>query len=513
MKIFPQFFKFTVMLLFLVVVFFFYTLWMLPSDSISQNLNSKIASSLQDPSHYESQSNIVSTSISQNGSSSSLFSSLSLDIMNNDTISVLAGPTLIDGTGDPPKPNSVIIIKGNKIIAVTNETEYHDRYYYSLFNNNETARVNILNLTGKYVIPGLFDMHSHVAGVRKNSYNQNFSENALEMLLDYGVTTIRSPAGPTNESIALKQNVSKGNIEGPEMFTAGVLLNGPQIAIPFVEAQISTEEQAREEVRLQAAAGVDFVKLYVGLPPNLVKAAIDEAHNQGIRVIGHLYMTSWTDAANLGIDALTHGVPVNPFLLPSGDKQEQFLENGGGPFEHFLWLDLVDLNSTEIEDMINALVENDIPVDPTLSIYEAMLKDDIDQDGFSDPQNQLRWAKVLQLTKIMYDNGVQILSGSDIPNFGLVPGASLHNELELLVEAGIEPLEVIEIATNNGATALDIDEIVGTIQPQKQADMIILSENPLENITNTKTIEAVLVDGRFADIDNSNQPMIGKLSS
>jgi imidazolonepropionase-like amidohydrolase len=499
---FPRYFKLTAMLLFL-VVFFSYTPLMLPSDPLSQYLDSKIASSLQEPSQYESQSNIPSASISQNGSS--LSSSLSPDTMNNnDTISVLVGPTLIDGTGDPPKPNAVIIINGNKIVAVTNETEYHDQYYYYSLTNNETARVNILNLTGKYVIPGLFDMHAHVAGVRKNSYNQNFSENALEMLLDYGVTTIRNPAGPTNQSIALKHNVSEGNIEGPEIFTAGRLLNGPQIAIPFVEKQISTEEEAREEVRNQAEAGVDFVKLYVGLPPNLVKAAIDEAHSQGIRVIGHLYMTSWTDAANLGIDALTHGVPVSPFLLPSGDKREQFLENGGGPFDHFLWLDLVDLNSMEIKEMIHALVENDIPVDPTLSIYEAMLKDDgYDDDGFSNPQNQLRWAKVLQLTKMMYDNGVQILSGTDIPNFGLIPGASLHNELELLAEAGIKPLEVIEIATNNGAKALGIDDIVGTIQAEKQADMIVLSANPVENISNTKKIEAVIVDGRFADIDNN----------
>src|ERR671915_7606 len=495
MKMFPQHFKFTVMPLFLVVGV--YTLWMLLSNPFSQSLDSTIAPSLQEPSYYESNTIIASASISENNSS---LSSLSVDTMNNDTVSVLVGPTLIDGTGDPPKPNAVIVINGNKIVAVTNETEYSDQYYSLI--NSETARVNILNLTGKYVIPGLFDMHAHVAGVRKNSYNQNFSENALEMLLDYGVTTIRSPAGPTNESIALKHNVSKGNIEGPEIFTAGVLLNGPQIPIPFVEKQISTEEQAREEVRHQAEAGVDFVKLYVGLPPNLVKAAIDEAHSQGIRVIGHLYMTSWTDAANLGIDALAHGVPVSPFLLPSGDKREQFLENNGGPFDHFLWLDLVDLNSTEIEEMINALVENDIPVDPTLSIYEAMLKGDTHDDHFYDPQNQLRWAKVLKLTKIMYDNGVQILSGSDIPNFGLIPGASLHNELELLVEAGIKPLEVIEIATNNGATALGIDERVGTIQPEKQADMIVLSANPVENISNTKEIEAVIVDGRFADIDN-----------
>ncbi|MFL6489644.1 MAG: amidohydrolase family protein, partial [Nitrososphaera sp.] len=483
MKIFPRYFKFTVIPLFLVVV---YTLWVLVSNSISQFLDSTIAFLLQRPSYNESNSIIISSSTSQNKSSS-----LSLDTINNDTILVLAGSTIIDGTGDPPKPNAVIIINGNRIAAITNETEYRDQYYSPI--NNETERVNILNLTGKYVIPGLFDMHAHVAGVRKNSYNQNFSETALNMLLDYGVTTIRNPGGPTNESIALKHNVSEGIIDGPEIFTAGRLLNGPQIAIPFVEKQISNEEEAREEVRYQAAAGVDYIKLYVGLPPNLVKAAIDEAHSQGIRVIGHLYMTSWTDAANLGIDALTHGAPVNPLLLPPGDKREQFLENGGGPFDHFLWLDLVDLNSTEIKEMINALVENDIPVDPTLSIYKAMLKD----DGFSNPQNQLRWAKVLQLTKMMYDNGVEILSGSDIPNFGLIPGASLHNELELLTQAGIKPLEVIEIATHNGAMALGIDSLVGTIQPEKQADMIVLSANPAENISNTKQIEAVMVNGKL----------------
>ena len=496
MNMFVRYFKLTVISLFLVILA--YILWIPASNPLSSYPEPRIVSSIQEPSRQESSNNITSCSLSQNSSIySSSSSSLSQEIMCNDTVTVLVGPTLIDGTGEPPKGNAVIIVSGNEIVTVTNQTEYYSKYYSTI--NNETTRENILNLTGKYVIPGLFDMHAHVAGVRKNSYNQDFSENALKMLLDYGVTTIRSPAGPTDQSIALKHNVSEVIIEGPEMFTAGRLLNGPQIAIPFVEKQISTEEQAREEVRNQAAAGVDYVKLYVGLPPNLVQAAIDEAHSQGIGVIGHLYMTSWTDAANMGIDALTHGVPVNPSLLPSGDSREQFLENGGGPFDHLLWLDLLDLDSTEINEMINALVENSVPVDPTLSIYETMLRDD--GYGFSDPQNQLRWAKVLQLTKIMHDKGVQILSGSDIPNFGLIPGASLHNELELLTEAGIKPLEVVAIATNNGAEALGIDNRVGTIEAGKEADVIILTSNPIENISNTKGIEAVIVDGRFVDIN------------
>jgi imidazolonepropionase-like amidohydrolase len=450
------------------------------------------------------------SSITPTTSSILLSSHATNDDEEEEPLLVLEGVTLIDGTANSPKPNSLIIIRGDKIAAVTNETGHHDEllsFVNSSSNNNgdsNRSKSILLNLTGKYVIPGLFDMHAHVAGVRKDSlYNQTLSEDMLKMLLDYGVTTIRNPGGPTAESVALKQNVSKDNIQGPEIFTAGRLIDSPQIPIPFVEKQVSSEEEVREEIRNQAAAGVDYVKLYVGLPPDLVKAAIDEAHVQEIKVIGHLYMTSWTDAANFGIDALTHGLPVSPYLLPTtGDARKNFYENGGNPFSHFLWLDLVDLNSPEINEMINALVENDVPVDPTLSIYEAMLKDGA--GSFSDRQNQLRWTKVLQLTRIMLDRGVQILAGSDIPNFGLVPGASLHRELELLVEAGIHPLKVIDIATQNGAEALGINGTVGTLEIGKQADMIILDADPLENISNTKTIEAVIADGRFVGRYNNN---------
>jgi imidazolonepropionase-like amidohydrolase len=372
----------------------------------------------------------------------------------------------------------VVVLKDERILTVT------DKGSYTTYPKDS----EIVNLTGRFLIPGLFDMHAHVAGVLDLSYNQTISENTLEALLDNGITTIRNPGGPTKESVALRDAVAAGQIKGPQIFTAGRLINGLPFPTRFVETIANTEAEVREEVKRQADAGVDYVKLYVGLYPNLVKTAIDEAHNQGIKVIGHLYLTSWTDAANLGIDALTHGVPVSPFLL-SEDKREIFIENGRGPFDHFLWLNLVDLNSTKINEMINALVKNKIPVDPTLSIYEAMLKDD--------PQNQHLWSKVLQLTKILYDHGVTIMSGTDIPNFGLIPGISLHHELELLVKAGINPLNVIKIATSNGADALGILDDVGTIESGKQADMIILNANPIINIRNIGAIEGVIEDGQF----------------
>ena len=102
---------------------------------------------------------------------------------------------------------------------------------------------------------------------------------------------------------------------------------------------------------------------------------------------------------------------------------------------------------------------------------------------------------------MMYDNGVEILAGTDIPNFELTPGTSLHHELKLLVEAGIDPLDVIRIATRNGADALGIINKVGTIEYGKEANMIILTSNPVTNIGNIDKIEAVINDGRFIDKD------------
>ena len=408
------------------------------------------------------------------------FASIQSDLEKIDAkgLVILEGASLIDGTGSPPRNDSVVLLKDERILTVT------DKGNYTTYPKDS----EIVNLTGRFLIPGLFDMHAHVASVLSFSYNQTVSENTLTALLDNGVTTIRNPGGPTKESVALRDAVAAGQIKGPQIFTAGRLINALPFPTRFVETMANTETEVREEVKRQADAGVDYVKLYVGLYPNLVKTAIDEAHNQGIKVIGHLYLTSWTDAANLGIDALTHGVPVNPFLL-SKDTREIFIENGRGPFDHFLWLNLVDLNSTEINEMINALVKNKVPVDPTLTIYEAILKDDL--------QNQYLWSKVLQLTKILYDHGVTIMSGTDIPNFGFIPGVSLHHELELLVKAGINPLNVIKIATSNGAEALGILDDVGTIESGNQADMIILNANPIRNIRNIGAIEGVIEDGQF----------------
>jgi imidazolonepropionase-like amidohydrolase len=383
-------------------------------------------------------------------------------------------------------PNVTVITSGNKIIEVFDKNS-SNKYTFSKNYPNSS----LIDLSGKYMIPGLFDMHAHVAGVKKNSFNQTHSEEMLHKLLAFGITTIRNPGGPTDQSVDLKNNVSYENIIGPQIYTAGTLLNSNNISIPFVEMKVNSISEVNEEISNQAKSGVDFIKLYVGLTPDLVKEAINKTHSLGLKVIGHLYLTSWKDAANYNIDFLTHGVPVNPYLL-SSQNMESFIEYGEGPFDHFLWLELVKINSNEINEMIDSLVKNNVYVDPTLSVYESMTQDN--------PANgQHLWPKVLQLTKKMHDSGVKLLAGTDIPNFNLEPGQSLHHELELLENAGIPIPQIIKIATKNAAESLGISNSTGTIEKGKQADLLVLSSNPLDNISSIRDIEMVINNGKIVN--------------
>ena len=134
---------------------------------------------------------------------------------NNPGIIILENATVIDGTGALPEPNTTIVINGSRIMYVASNTTANN------FELHRSAAKNIINLTSKYVIPGLFDMHAHVANVLKNSYNESESEYMLCTLLAYGVTTIRNPGGPTEQSVALREYVSEGKILGPQIFTAG----------------------------------------------------------------------------------------------------------------------------------------------------------------------------------------------------------------------------------------------------------------------------------------------------
>ncbi|MBI3451088.1 MAG: amidohydrolase family protein, partial [Acidobacteria bacterium] len=345
------------------------------------------------------------------------------------------------------------------------------------------------------------------------------------ILLASGITTVRNPAAPAADGVALREAVRSGRIAGPRIFTAGEALNRafPDLDGPAVG--VSTEAQVRREVDRQAGLRVDFIKVYGTLGPDLVKVAIGEAHARGLKVIGHLQRTSWTEAARFGIDFITHGAPWSTSLLPAARREAYDAIRGSR--ERIAWLEWVDLDGPEIREMVEEIGRRRIPIDPTLVAYDTKFRANDafytksadlslvpplilkmwEGPGFTAgwsaedfARGRADWPKVLKLLRMYRDRGVPLLAGSDTPNPWVVPGLGLHRELELLVEAGFTPLEVLTMATRNGAEALGIGNEVGTVEAGKRADLVVLTADPSSDIRNTRKIERVYLGGAAVDL-------------
>ena len=436
---------------------------------------------------------------------------------------VLSGVTVIDGTGAPPLPDAVVVISQGRITAVGRRGQI-----------SVPGNAAVQELPGRYLLPGFIDMHAHVAfgpvTVGKNpgepplsfKYDEAASLQMLRALLAYGVTTIRNPAGPTAEAVALRDRVGRGEVPGPRTFAAGEVIDF--MTTPGLGVGAATDSAVRVAVRAQAKAGVDYIKLYAGLAPALLAAGVDEAHRHGLKAIAHPLFTSWTEAARSGIDGIVHIVPGNPRLLPPG-RRPAYLKSITGTQFMYTWFEYVDFAAPEIDTMITALTTRNIPIDPTLVTFEAMFRGNDtlitrSPDLITTPGSLLRnwqqdftlsmgwtqdefraaqsaWPTVLAFTKLLYDRGVFLLVGTDTPNPWAAPGTSFHREMELLVNAGIPPLEVLRLATRNGAEALGISNEVGTIAVGKRADLVLLETDPVADIRNTRRIVWVMQGGRI----------------
>jgi len=389
------------------------------------------------------------------------------------------------------------------------------------FSHPEGTRV--IDGSGKYVIPGLIDMHAHVAGdvisekgEPGDRWDREVALSFLRSLLQIGVTTVRDPGAIMPDALLLRRLLREGEVDGPRLFTAGRILIDSDFRPPgFVP--VHDEAAVREEIRWQATAGVDVVKVYSSMPPNLVAAAIAEAHAHGLPVIGHLQRTTWTEAARMGIDGVEHAAPWSPVYMREADRET----TATGMFWRVHWLEHLD--DRAIDEMIAALAEHRVVVDPTLmatmqtkfwaddpkwtrnpdlALVPERVRNGWAAGGFTKGWTPVQfaeakksWPILLGLIKKMYDRGVPLVAGTDTPTPWIVPGPSLHDELKLLNEAGIPPLDVLRIATFNAARALRRENEFGSIRPGLRADLILLSKNPLESIGYTRSIDAVIQNG------------------
>ena len=413
---------------------------------------------------------------------------------------ILAG-TLIDGNGGKPKKNQLILINNGKIEAIKNGDE-KDKYQFG----------NFIDAQDKFVMPGLYDMHGHITMNYRTlnlvngfpemnvTYDQPSAEWALNSLLYYGVLSVRETADFLDEGLALQVAVKKGELAGPEIFTCGPLLEFSNPMFKTMSVVVRTPEEARAEVQRESKAGIQFIKVYANMPVDILKVIVDEAHKNKVRVLGHLGATTWTQAIEAGIDGLVHSGPYCDlaFTDPHSDTAIRILK---------LMADKKVANDPTLitKNVINSkygdnLVKSwpfTVPVetkkgwDQQNKVFSTMFPPGYNFD------NELKLN--LEYVNMAYRAGVPLLVGSDFNNQNIIPGYSLHQELQLFSDAGIPNDKIIRIATHDAAEWLGVLTQSGTIEKDKNADILILNKNPLENISNTLSIDNVIRRGKVLD--------------
>lgn len=425
---------------------------------------------------------------------------------------IYSNVTIIDGLGNDPFVAS-IVVKDSIIIKIS-----HDDYSPSGF--------EVIDCTGKYVIPGLIDTHIHATVLEYNkdkghqeTVDMEASLTSLKRMTEYGVMFARSVAGPLLESLELKRIAEANQDEHPFVFVSGPALNKSNNP-PFVK--ITGEEDVKNEIKFQHETGADLIKVYASIEADLVELAINESHRRGLKVVGHLQRTNWTQASKMGIDFITHASPWSSEYLSEKD-QSKYQPTMKGRLD---WIEYVDYNSEEIQEMLTTMKSNNVMFDPTLIAFHtkfwaldsfyvynierkripATIEDMWSSNSYvsdwteADFQRAKKlWPKLAELTYRIYKAGIPITVGTDFPNPWIYPGLSVHMEMQLLNESGIPILEVIKMATYNGAVALGIEDRVGSITEGKLANLIFLNSNPITNIESSLDIVWILKSGKRLD--------------
>lgn len=350
-----------------------------------------------------------------------------------------------------------------------------------------------------FLIPGLWDMHVHLS---------NTKASALPLLLAHGVTSVRDVGGRLSEIDVWRGEVRAGKIHGPRIFRSGPMLNGR-----FSDYQIlvADESEARGAVRALERAGADFIKLHRMTPREAYFGIAEEATKLGIRFAGHIPRTvAPEEASDAGqwtiehVETLFEGTFSNARDdVPLAGRIERFKTEGAANlFDRFAknnnwWTPtLAAFEAADLRFWDEAPDPADIYVSRTSwKMIEAIRRSPPPTEWLTDRKEQ--FPHHLDLVGMAQRSGVGVLAGTDMAA-RIVPGQSLHRELELLVESGLTPLEALRAATTNPARAFGRADL-GAIEAGRTADFVLLRADPLDQISNVRAIEAVVARGRVYD--------------
>jgi hypothetical protein len=403
-------------------------------------------------------------------------------------ILAITGATLDDSTGAPPVKDSVILIENGVIKAVGPRSQVRI-----------PKDVTILDASGKYAVPGLWDMHAHYEQVEWGP-----------IYLAAGVTSVRDVGNEfdfirtVHDELDRKQNPAIG----PHLEFAGVIDGTGPISLGAVIAD--TPEQALDRVQRYKAAGARQIKIYSSVKPEIVRAITTDAHARAMTVTGHIPegMTA-IEGVHDGMDQINHidyELPYFSHPVLGADGKPDRTKAG-----------VLELDGPRAKDLISTLQVHHTVLDPTVALFESFfntkplnqLEPGIDhlppqlREALDNPPAtgdkaaiaNAKWQNVMVTLRALHAAGIPMVAGTD----QAIPGYSLHREIELYVEAGFTPLEALQAATIVAARALGVENESGTLEAGKRGDVLLLNADPLADIHNTRAVWRTVAAGAVYD--------------
>ncbi len=394
-----------------------------------------------------------------------------------DKIIAITGGTVIDVVNSKPIPNSVVIIENGVIKKVGKVGEV-----------KIPAGAKIIDAKGKTILPGLWDMHAHFEQVEWGP-----------AYLAAGVTTVRDCGNEFGFINSVQSAIDGGNGIGPKILKAGIIDGKGAFALGIIQAD--TKEEAIKEVDRYKDNGFVQIKIYSSVKPAIVKAICDEAHRLGLTVTGHIPQGMTLQAGvDSGMDMVNHVQYVYSIMKRNKDRSINFEDS-------------ISIAA------IKFIKQHNVVIDPTLGVFEMVfrnVKDDITimepafyslplplqaifKNTGDEPDIAVKvkpiYDSMVKIVKVLYDADITIVAGTD-QGF---PGYSLDRELELYVQAGLTPMQAIKTATITPAGVMKMDKETGSLEAGKNADIIIVDGDPLNNIRDIRKVTTVIKGGRIYD--------------
>ena len=396
---------------------------------------------------------------------------------------VLDHVRLIDGTGGAPIDDGRIVIGGDRVTAAGPAAA-----------TPAPSGSEIVDLTGKTVIPGLIDLHFHI---------ENDPRMALRQLAN-GITSFRDPGQWNEKFVELRRMVAADGLPGPRIFTTGPHIDGENPAYPADSVIARDPEEARRHAETSVAQGATALKIYFRLPLTSAKAVIDVCTARKIPCTAHLEILDARELIAAGLHGVEHitsfGISLVPRVKAEAYRQAVLRNNEARRDGRYRLFADADLDSPEAMALYAVLRQRRPWVDATLAVFERRAEKP--GEGVTPEMAQVMaagFSKMKQLTRRVSREGARVVMGghTDVPFAGR--GEAPWRELELLVDSGFTPLEAITAATSTAAGFLYRDHELGTLRAGFQADIVVLRDNPAASISAVRSIERVMVGGRWVD--------------